>query len=408
MRNGWGYFPIGEVCETGSGGTPLSSNKLYYEGGTIPWLVSGEVAQGEITHCEKFITDLGLKNSSARVFPKDTVVVAMYGATSGQVGLLRIEACTNQAVCGIFPNKSFLPKFLFYALLEKKSELIAQATGNAQPNISQIKIKNTIIAKPALPEQKRIVAILDEAFEGISTAVANAEKNLANARELFESYLQSVFACAAGHWKAKPLSALCKEITVGHVGPMAQRYQANGIPFLRSQNIRPFKISMDNVTFIDDQFHSELKKSELRPGDLGVVRTGYPGTAAVIPPWLTEANCSDLVIVRPTSEIDAHYLEAFFNSGFGKELVLGRLVGAAQKHFNVTAAREVTLPYPPAQEQAEIVAQIKRLQIETGRLETVYESKMTALAELKQSILQKAFSGALTANLDDALQEAAE
>lgn len=177
------------MCETGSGGTPLSSNKSYYDGGKIPWLVSGEVAQGEITRCGKFITELGLKNSAARVFPKDTVVVAMYGATAGQVGLLRIEACTNQAVCGIFPNEKFVPKFLYYALLEKKTELISQAVGNAQPNISQIKIKSTIVARPPLSEQRRIVAILDKAFERIDMAGANTEKNLANAHELFNNYL---------------------------------------------------------------------------------------------------------------------------------------------------------------------------------------------------------------------------
>lgn len=105
----------------------------------------------------------------------------MYGATAGQVGILRFEAATNQAVCGILPNKHFIPEFLYYLFLLKKEELIATATGNAQPNISQIKIKNMVIPFPPLAEQERIVAILDEAFAAIATATVNVERNLVNA-----------------------------------------------------------------------------------------------------------------------------------------------------------------------------------------------------------------------------------
>ena len=178
MKYGWQWKPLGEVCSTGSGGTPLKEKKEYYEGGTIPWLMSGEVSQGEVREATRFITQKGLDNSAAKIFPQDTVLVAMYGATAGQVGILRFEAATNQAVCGILPSKYFVPEFLFYLLLSKKEELVAQATGNAQPNISQIKIKNTSVPILPLPEQQRIVGILDEALEGIATAKANAEKNL--------------------------------------------------------------------------------------------------------------------------------------------------------------------------------------------------------------------------------------
>ena len=193
MRKAWEMHPLGEVCKTAAGGTPLKSKKEYHEGGSIPWLLSGEVAQGEIVRSKKFITQAGLENSSAKIFPRNTVLVAMYGATAGQVGILRFEAATNQAVCGILPNNKLVPEFVYYALLSKKAELVATAAGNAQPNISQIKIKNIPIPLPPLPEQRRIVAILDEAFAGIATAVANTEKNLANVRELFESYLNDVF-----------------------------------------------------------------------------------------------------------------------------------------------------------------------------------------------------------------------
>ena len=115
MREGWTYKKLGEVCETSSGGTPSKSHNEYYEGGTIPWLRSGEVAQGLIYNTELCITDLGLKKSSAKIFPVNTVVIAMYGATVGQVGLLKKEMATNQAICGILPNSRLFP--LFFDLL---------------------------------------------------------------------------------------------------------------------------------------------------------------------------------------------------------------------------------------------------------------------------------------------------
>src|ERR1700677_4432093 len=114
MKKVWQWKPLGEVCKTGSGGTPLKDKKLYYDNGTIPWLMSGEVSQGDVRHATKFITQQGLDNSAAKLFPENTVLVAMYGATAGQIGILRFEATTNQAVCGILPSNQFIPEFLFY------------------------------------------------------------------------------------------------------------------------------------------------------------------------------------------------------------------------------------------------------------------------------------------------------
>ena len=148
----------------------------------------------------------------------------MYGATAGQVGVLRFEAATNQAVCGIYPNDNLLPEFIYYVFLEKQSELISSATGNAQPNISQIKIRNTEIPIPPIWEQRRIVAILDEAFEGIGRAAASAEKNLANARELFESYLHAVFSQKGEGWAERPLTDL---VEISHGFAFKSEYFAN-------------------------------------------------------------------------------------------------------------------------------------------------------------------------------------
>ncbi|MBE7542825.1 MAG: restriction endonuclease subunit S [Bryobacteraceae bacterium] len=152
------------------------------------------------------------------------------------------------------------------------------------------------------------------------------------------------------------LKEVCREITVGHVGPMADQYVENGIPFLRSQNVMPFRLDGSNLKYISDSFHQRLKKSALGPGDVVVVRTGYPGTACVIPDRLLVANCADLVVIRPSSEINGHFLSCIFNSAWGKSAVAGSLVGVAQQHFNIGVAKEMLINLPPIEVQQRIAS----------------------------------------------------
>jgi restriction endonuclease S subunit len=166
----WQKYKIGEVFDTTSGGTPLKEHKEYYEGGVIPWLRSGEVSQGYIYESEKFITNEGLENSSAKLFPIDTVLVAMYGATAGQVGLLKFESTTNQAICGILPNEKVIPDFLYLSLLSQTEKMVSLSSGGAQPNISQTIIKKLKVAIPSLEEQKKEV---DRIKEETDLAISN-------------------------------------------------------------------------------------------------------------------------------------------------------------------------------------------------------------------------------------------
>ena len=135
--NKYSTVKIGDVFKTTSGGTPSKAHPEYYEGGTIPWLSSGEVNAGIISSVKNHITKAGVDNSSAKMIPENSVVIAMYGATAGQVGLLRVATTTNQAVCSVLPNDSYVPEYLYYAIKSKKDWMISQCAGGAQPNISQ-------------------------------------------------------------------------------------------------------------------------------------------------------------------------------------------------------------------------------------------------------------------------------
>ena len=152
VEEGWDVKELGDICKTSSGGTPSKAHTEYYNG-EIMWLRSGEVSQGDIYNTEQTITLLGLENSSAKIFPVNTVVIAMYGATVGQVGILRKEMSTNQAICGIFPNEDLTPEYLYYFLISKKAEFLKSAIGGAQANISQQIIRKTLIPLPPLSLQ---------------------------------------------------------------------------------------------------------------------------------------------------------------------------------------------------------------------------------------------------------------
>lgn len=363
--------------------------------------------------------DLGVDRKylrASQVRPLSSVAGSYTYFAEGDVLLAKITPCFENGKLGIaagltngvgFGSSEFVvlrpaqelhPEFLYYFLSQSDFRKDGEARmGGAvgQQRISKEWLESYPIPLPPLPEQQRIVGILDQAFAAIATAKANTERNLQNARALFESELQAIFSKRRHAWVDRRLDSLCHDVTVGHVGSMVSQYRPHGVPFLRSQNIRPFEISLDNLMFIDTDFHRKLKKSRLSPGDLAIVRTGYPGTAAVIPSNLPDANCSDLVIVRPGKEVNPHFLAAFFNSAFGKHLVLGKLVGAAQKHFNVNAAKQVILHLPPICEQNNIIQSIQRMRSESQRLAALYQRKLDVLDNLKKSILHHAFTGQL-------------
>ena len=188
-EKGWEVKKLGEVCKTTSGGTPSKGHNEYYEGGTIPWLRSGEVNKMYIYNAELFITEEGLQNSSAKWFPENTVVVAMYGATVGQVGILKNKMTTNQAICGIFPNEYFIPTYLYHFLLSKKEEYLKLATGGAQPNISQNIVRDTLVCCPPIATQQEFA----DKIEAIEKQKALIKQSIAQTETLFNARMDYYF-----------------------------------------------------------------------------------------------------------------------------------------------------------------------------------------------------------------------
>lgn len=196
LPQGWEWKSLGEIANTSSGGTPSRNKKEYWENGNIKWLKSGELNDGYIDFIEENITEEAIKNSSAKIFQKGTLLIAMYGATAGKLGILNLDSTTNQAICAFLhkdKNIKFLEKFLFYFLFFLRDKIIKDSFGGAQPNISQTYIKNLQIPLPPLKEQEQIASHLDELSSHVKNLKQNYQAQIKDLQELKKSLLDKAF-----------------------------------------------------------------------------------------------------------------------------------------------------------------------------------------------------------------------
>ena len=246
---------------------------------------------------------------------------------------------------------------------------------------------------PPLPEQQRIVSILDEAFDGIATAKDNAEKNLQNARALFESHLQAVLL--SKKWKWKTLGDLCDGV---EYGTSAKSKKEGKIPVLRMGNIQDGHLEWDNLVYSDEK--DEIKKYLLRHNDVLFNRTNSPklvGKTAIYKSQMPAIFAGYLIrIHRKEDLLDGDYLNYFLNSqialAYGKTVVISSV---NQANINGAKLKGYPIPAPSLSEQRIIVKKLDGLQEETQRLESIYQRKLAALDALKKSLLHQAFSGGL-------------
>ncbi len=231
MKTGWQLKTIGEICDVVNGGTPKTGVVDFWDG-PHPWITPAEMGKRStlyINQTERTITDAGLRNSSAKLLPQHSVILSSR-APIGHLVINTVPLATNQGCKGLVPRNGLDSKYLYYYLVSIVPLLNDLGTGATFKELSGGKLKEVPVPVAPLPEQHRIVAFLDEAFDGIATAKANAENNLQNARALFESHLQAVFTERGEGWVEKRLQDVCAKITDGtHQTP---KYFDDGVIFL--------------------------------------------------------------------------------------------------------------------------------------------------------------------------------
>lgn len=400
---------LGEVCKTTSGGTPSRRNPVFYNG-SIPWVKSGELDKGVILDTEEKITEEAIKNSSAKVFPKGTLLIALYGATIGKLAFLGVEAATNQAVCGIYENENIVSKYLYYFLLFNKPKLVQQGVGGAQPNISQTILKDLDLPIPPLETQHAIVFKIEELFSELDQGIAD----LKTAQTQLKVYRQSVLKHA---FEGKLTNKNVKE------GELPEGWEVDKISSvstinpklpnkeLISQDLEVQFLPMKLVEEIKNKIHlTEIKKfSEVQKGSYTPFIDGDIIFAKVTP---CMENGKIAVVDKLKNKIG--YGSSEFHVIRCSERVLNKYIFyfIVQDRFRSEAENEMTgavglrrvpkqfienyfISIPPIEEQHLIVQEIEsRLSVADKMEESIQESLQKAEA-LRQSILKKAFSGEL-------------
>jgi type I restriction enzyme S subunit len=286
--------------------------------------------------------------------------------------------------------KEFLdPKYFFYFLQNINLRNLGYARHYRL-------LKEKDISYPeSISEQKRIVKILDEAFEKLEKVKENTEKNLQNSKELFESYLNNIFSNPGKDWKEKTLKEVCEKITDGtHQTPT---YFENGYIFLSSKNVTSGKIDWDNVRYIDKKQHIEMQKRvSPRRNDILLAKNGTTGVAAIVDKDEVFDIYVSLAHIRTLDFIDPRFMLHFVNSPVAKRQFNKRLKGSGVPNLHLEEIREVLISFPRLlSEQKQIVKKLDQLSEKTQKLESLYKQKLESIEELKKSILHKAFGGGL-------------
>ena len=379
MKQGWEIKKLGEVSEIINGGTPKTKVSAYWDG-DIYWITPadlGKLTKIIVNDTPRKITDLGLEKSSAKLFPENSIILSTR-APIGHLAINSVPMSTNQGCRGIVPIKNVDTWFIYYFLKKNVELLNTLGTGATFKELSTKALAGIEIPIPPLYEQQRIVSILDKVFTAIDKTKANAEQNLKNACEVFDSYLKGVFENR--NWKTKKIEEVCNEIFAGGDAPKdnfsAELNENHKIPIfanaVKDRGLYGYtnfsRVTQSCVTISargSGTGHTELRNEPFLP----IVRL--------------------IVCIPDTRQITTDFLKYAIDN-----LVIQRS-GSAIPQLTVPMIRDYLIPVPSINEQLKLIGKAEYIYAETQKLEAIYQKKLDCLEELKKSVLQKAFAGEL-------------
>ena len=393
IPNGWEIKKMSDVVIWGSGGTPKATEAAYYENGTIPWLVIGDLNDGVVNSSASKITELGLKNSSAKLIPPGTLLVAMYGSI-GKLGITGIECCTNQAIAFAKELHGVTTQYMFYYMVLIKAKLISMGKGGTQKNISQAVLKSLDVIVPPLSEQKRIVSRIEELFSQLDASVAK----LKTAKERLKVYRQAVLKEAFSKFDGsieKTISSVCENIVdCPHSTP---KWVQKGKLCLRTTNFKPGYLNLSEKNYVSEEtFCERISRLAPKPGDVLFSREGaILGIACIIPDGLEVCMGQRMMLLRPSEDLLNKYLMYYLNSPKARTLIIENVGGTASPHINVGDIKNFTIPIIPFAQQQSVVAEIESRLSVCDNIEKTVGTALQQAEALRQSILKKVFEGGL-------------
>lgn len=407
----WCWTYLSCVAQWGSGGTPSRKILAYYDG-EISWIKTGELNDELIYESEEHISSEAIANSSAKLFPIHTVIIAMYGATIGKVGILEIEAATNQACACAVSSTAIDYKYLFYYAKSQKEAFIKKGKGGAQPNISQEIIKTHEIPLPPLPEQHRIVncieslfAKLDEAKEKAQAVVDGFElRKSAILHKAFTGDLTEQWRKEHGEgldgWKNTTLSEIVSGFKYGT--SEKSTYNNTGMPVLRIPNVGTGTLSFEDMKYLA---HNDVDEAnQVHENDLLIIRSNgsrdLVGKCAIVPALSRKfAYASFLIRIKPSEWILPDYLALYLNSTDARTQMFKKAKSSAGIHnINSQELGSITINVPTIYEQSAIIAVLNNLLAKGQQAKEAAEAVLIQIYTMKKAILARAFRGELGTN----------
>lgn len=377
-----------------SGGTPSTKCSEYY-GGNIPWLNTKEVNFRTIRATENYITELGLKNSSAKWVDANSIIVAMYGATAGKCALTKIPLTTNQACCNITIDNSVADyKFIYYALVDSYSELENLATGAAQQNLNVGMIADFHILLPPLPEQRAIASVLSSLDDKIDLLHRQNKTLEAMAETLFRQWF--VEPCKDGlpeGWEEGTLGDICTVITKGTTPTtIGHQFTNTGVNFVKAESITDTgDFVVDKFAKISEETHKFLNRSILRDGDILCSIAGTIGRIAICTIDILPANTNQAIaIIRADLEkCYPEFIYLFMKSPLFRDTMDGKIVHAVQPNLSLGEISNSTLKMPPSAYMMSFKELIRPLFLK--KKYNIFQIR--TLEKLRDTLLPKLMSG---------------
>ncbi|HCX48020.1 MULTISPECIES: restriction endonuclease subunit S [Bacillus cereus group] len=399
-----------------SGSTPPSNKDEYYNK-DIAWLNTGDLTDNYVESPSKFISNRALQDfSTLKVYPKESLVMAMYGATIGKLGITTFETTTNQACCVFSQPNEIDMKFMFYWLMGNREGIIQMSQGGGQPNISQGIIKSIRLAVPNLETQKRIVNFIDEKFHEINSLILDKVRLI----QLLEEKRQSTIAEAVTkglnpnvkmkdsgvewigeipeHWTIKKIKHISNLVGSGKTPKGGSEiYPESGVLFLRSMNVHYDGIRLKDIVHITPEIDEDMRSTRVKSKDVLLNITGASiGRSCIVPESLGKANVNQHVcIIRSNTKVVVpELLSKIMASNFIMQQILMSQNGSSREGLNFTQVKNLEFPLTrDLQEQIEIANHIL---VETNKINSLIgmiEEQIQKLKEYRQSLIYEAVTG---------------
>ena len=361
------YKRIEEFTTVVTGGTPSTAKSEYWDGGVIPWLQSGCCQNCDVDKTEKYITQEGYDNSSTRMMPLNTVMIALTGATAGKVGYLKFEACGNQSITGILPCDSINQRYLFYYLLSQREKILTDCVGGAQAHISQGYVKNIKVPVLSLSEQEKIVEVLTKLSDVISKRQGeiNALDNLIKARfvEMFGNPVSNPFK-----WKKKTLKEVCVKLNDGtHFSP--ESFESGDYKYITAKNIKLSGFDFTNITYVPEKVHRPIyDRCNPEVGDVLYIKDGATTGIAMVNTLEEEFTLlsSVALLKQDRAVMNGYFLTALLNNEEMYLDIRNNMGGAAITRLTIAKLNAIKVVVPPIELQnqfADFVNQVDKSKV---------------------------------------------